>query len=100
MDGFGRSAHTLAVAVRHAQDLSVENRDPGAPFEVTVSVASGPPTGTADAGHVVTVSSGVLVVGDAEWSEEFHVCPGCYRVAVRVEPRDAPERVTLWVEPA
>jgi hypothetical protein len=94
--GFGRTSDSLALAVRHAQDIGSDS----APFEVEVQIIAGPPTNPPDIEHVVSVPSGVLAVGDAESQAELRVPPGDYRRAVRGEPREQPERVVLWVESA
>lgn len=94
------SDSALVLRVRHASD-----RDDGAvdsdgyllPTEVRVEVTlgrGGPYTGE----HVLTISTGEVLIGDAEREESVAVEPGSYRVAVEVDDPEFAESVRLFFE--
>ena len=101
---WGREDQTIAVLVRHAQDvdadvLDARGDDDEVPLaEVTVNVRW-VPAGTADAEGFIAVPSGVLVIGDADQEEPLPVTPGKWRVQVSLEPQEHAERVDLWLTP-
>jgi hypothetical protein len=102
---WGREDQTLAVLVRHAQDVDADvldalDDDDKVPLvEVTVNV-HWTPVGTADAEGIIAIPSGVLVIGDADHEEPFAVTPGRWRVQVSLEPQEHAEHVDLWLTPA
>ena len=94
------SDRVLVLRVRHASD-----RDDGAvdsegyllPTEVRVEVARG--RGRPDAeDHVLAISTGKVLIGDAEAEEVLVVEPGSYRVAVEVDDPEFAESVRLFIE--
>jgi hypothetical protein len=102
---WGREDQTVAVLVRHAQDVDADvvdalDDDDEVPLvQVTVNVHWFP-ADTAGAEGFVAVPSGVLVIGDADLEESLAVTPGRWRVEVSLEPQEHAERVDLWFTPA
>jgi hypothetical protein len=84
---------TVALAVRHAQDLDDVDESE---FLVEVRCALG--AGDADCiRESIAVPSGRLSVGDADHVDVMRVGPGRVHLHIDVEPEDMPERVTLWL---
>lgn len=102
---WGREDQTIAVAVRHAQDVdanvldALDDDDEVPLVEITVNV-HWVPAAAADAEGFIAVPSGVLVIGDADQEEPLAVTPGRWRVQVSLEPQEHAERVDLWLTPA
>jgi hypothetical protein len=92
---FGTTASSLAIGVRHAQDVAhiAESE-----FLVQVRCAEG--TGDADGIDAsIAVSSGRLTVGDANHEDVVRLDPGRWRVHIEADPPDMPERVVIWLTP-
>lgn len=84
---------TLALAVRHAQDVDDVDQSE---FLVEVRCALG--AGDADCiRESIAVPSGRLAVGDADHADVVSVRPGLVHLCIDVEPEDVPERVTVWL---
>jgi hypothetical protein len=102
---WGREDQTVAVLVRHAQDVDADVLDALADddevpeVEVSVNVHWGA-ADTADVEGVIAVPSGVLAIGDADVEEPISVTPGRWCVQISLEPREHAERVDVWLTPA
>ncbi|MGH3849943.1 MAG: hypothetical protein ACRDRT_09615 [Pseudonocardiaceae bacterium] len=94
------SARALVVRVRHASDRDDDAVDADGhllPTEVRVEVSMGR-GGQSTVDHVLAISSGEVLIGDAEGEAPMIVPPGSYRVAVEVDDQEFAELVRLFFE--
>ena len=104
---WGREDQTVAVLVRHAQDVDDEvldalhDDDEVPDAEVAVSVHWGPLVDgkPVDEG-VIAVHSGRVSVGDADHENSFSVAPGRWHVQIGLEPIQHAERIDVWLSRA
>jgi hypothetical protein len=90
----------LVLRVRHASDRddnAVDSDGYLLPTEVRVEVIIGRGTPNTDE-HVLAISSGEVLIGDAEGEESIGVEPGSYRIAVEVDDPEFAESVRLFFE--
>ena len=90
---------SLAVCVRHAQDVDLDSAVRECHVRVEVRVNQHPDQ-TACFDGVINVPSGRITFGDADGVEELQVMPGHWRVQVAAEPEDHPEHVYIWITSA
>lgn len=96
---FAASRDGVVIAVRHAQDVDVVDSDLSPdevipPATVSVRVGLGAQE-RADFSCVLALTSGKLLVGDADHEDIVTVPPGEYTVAVSVDDAHSPERVDV-----
>lgn len=95
-----RSDSALVLRVRHASDRDDDAVDSDGfllPNEVRVEVTIG--RGGPDAvEHVLAISSGEVLIGDAKGEESVKVERGSYRVMVEVDDPEFAESVRLSLE--
>jgi hypothetical protein len=87
----------MSIAVRHAQDVEVDNE----PFLVSVAVhvsAEPPPLAHLTFNGVIDFPSGRLEIGDADETQTIQLSPGRWSVAVEAVPADHPEQVDIWLD--
>ena len=98
----GRSPSALVLAVRHAsdQDEPFELDADGniEPFEVQVEASLGAAKDPTSVEHVLSISTGRILIGDADGEEEMPVHPGLYRVAVYLDDQEFASLVRLWFD--
>ena len=96
-----RSESVLVLRVRHAQDRDHETVDAGGylqPFEVGVEVSLGRADRPVAVEHVLAISSGHVLIGDADSEEQMAVPPGSYRLAADLDDPEFAALVRLWFE--
>lgn len=95
-----QSENALVLRVKHASDRDDDAVDAEGyllPTEVRVEVTMGA-GGSASVHQVLAISSGKVLIGDAEGEEEVTVPPGSYRVAIDVDDPEFAELVRLSIE--
>jgi hypothetical protein len=85
----------IAVNVRHAQDVDIDDE----PAKVTIDVyLAGAPEGTVDFRADLDAISGTLEIGDADATDELEIGPGTWALALNATPADYPDDIQLWIE--
>jgi hypothetical protein len=89
------SGTAVVVNVLHASDATLDEN----PAQVTIEAFLGPaPTDRIDFRADLSITSGKVVIGDAEDEAELALAPGLWRLAVQAHPVAYPELVRLWFE--